>query len=246
MAKTFHILNGDALKERFLEKFTGEQIVMRECLVDGDVSGDSLETFFSNRSAYLSKTYGDVEEDDYRRKSITEINKIIEIPDGSAIYLWFEDDLFCQVNFWFTCWLIKEKRKSIFFLVRPVIHNMYGFGGLSDIDLFFSLDNQTKLTQIDLLSDLWIHYKNNDLEQLLETAKKFPEFPFIQVAVEAHIERFPKEGLGRPEKSLMAIMEELGADKFGPVFQEFCKRESVYGFGDLQVKKIYDQLLQRG
>jgi hypothetical protein len=30
---------------------------------------------------------------------------------------------------------------------------------------------------------------------------------------------------------------------FGTVFQEFCKRESIYGFGDLQVKRIFDEVV---
>jgi hypothetical protein len=37
-------------------------------------------------------------------------------------------------------------------------------------------------------------------------------------------------------------MEDLETDEFGPVFKEFNKRESIYGFGDLQVKRIFDEI----
>ena len=38
-------------------------------------------------------------------------------------------------------------------------------------------------------------------------------------------------------------MEEYGTEEFAVVFQEFCRRESRYGYGDLQVKRIFDQVL---
>lgn len=244
MTKTYHVLNGDALKEQFPASISGDRIIMRECLVDGDVSGDTMESFFANRAVYLNKTYGEVEDGYYERESIPELTKIIDIPDGAEINLYFEDDLFCQVNFWFVCWLLKEKKDTTVYLIRPEEHTMYGFGGLNQDLLIEALGNRTQLTEVNLLADLWINYRSDDRDQLLENSTKLQKLPFVRNAVEAHLERFPKEGLGRPEKTLNAIMDELGTDKFGPVFQEFCKRESVYGFGDLQVKKLFDELMQ--
>lgn len=217
---------------------------MRECLVDGDVSGDTMESFFANRAAYLNQTYGEVEDGYYERESIPELTKIIDLPDGSEINLWFEDDLFCQVNFWFVCWLLKEKNDTSVYLIRPEKHTMYGFGGLNQDQLIGALGRKVKLMEVGLLAELWVNYKSNDRDQLLENSTKLQELPFVRNAVDAHLERFPKEGLGRPKNTLNTIMDELGTDKFGPVFQEFCKRESVYGFGDLQVKKLFDELMQ--
>ena len=37
-------------------------------------------------------------------------------------------------------------------------------------------------------------------------------------------------------------MKELETEEFEPVFYEFCKRESIYGFGDLQVKKLIREI----
>ena len=97
----YHILNGDALKEQFPKDIDGEVIVARECLVDGDVHGGSLEELFATRARYLSKHYKEVSEAYYYEHTVPEIKKITEIPAGSEVNLWFEDDLFCQVNFWF-------------------------------------------------------------------------------------------------------------------------------------------------
>ena len=79
---------------------------------------------------------------------------------------------------------------------------------------------------------------------MLKTARELEnKYPFILPAVEAHLERTPRDGsLGRPSQSLIQIMEELKTDQFGLIFQEFCKRESIYGFGDLQVKRLLNEI----
>ena len=61
--------------------------------------------------------------------------------------------------------------------------------------------------------------------------------------MKAHIERIStEENLGRPVQSLIQIMKELETEEFEPVFREFCIRESIYGFGDLQVKRLFDEI----
>jgi hypothetical protein len=37
-------------------------------------------------------------------------------------------------------------------------------------------------------------------------------------------------------------MNNLETNSFGEVFKEFNKRESIYGFGDLQVKRLFDEI----
>ena len=88
----------------------------------------------------------------------------------------------------------------------------------------------------------------NDLDLLQQLSNSMAtKFPFLAPAVEAHLDRIPKEGeLSRPEKTLKLLIEELNTTEFGPIFREFCKRESIYGFGDLQVKRIYDKLMDSG
>jgi hypothetical protein len=90
------------------------------------------------------------------------------------------------------------------------------------------------------------------------------EFPFVLKAVEAHIDRIPREGdPGRPVRTLLEIVREMremqetremqemrAAQKsqtrqvnFGAVFREFQRREAIYGFGDLQVKRLFDAVM---
>ena len=69
------------------------------------------------------------------------------------------------------------------------------------------------------------------------------EFPFLTDVVTAHSERVPtNDSPGRPKKIIKEIIDELGTSDFSPVFREFSKRESIYGFGDLQVKRLMKDL----
>ena len=70
------------------------------------------------------------------------------------------------------------------------------------------------------------------------------EFSFIKPAVEALIDSNPENGnFGRPEKVLREILNEMEIPDFGNAFREFSKREPIYGFGDLQVKRLYDRIM---
>ncbi len=243
MNKEYHILNGDALKERLSEEINGEIIVARECLVDGDVNGQTLETFYKTRAHFLSQNYADVSSENYFRDVVPEFEKMLSIPEHSKINLWFEDDLFCQVNFWFVIHLLKPGlANKKMYLVRPKINTEYGFGGINNENLLALVDDRVRLTEIDRLSLMWTHYQNHNLEELLNTALMLEkEHPYILKAVRVHIQRFPENGgLGRPEQAILKIISDLGTNEFGPVFREFCKRESIYGFGDLQFKRLFD------
>lgn len=98
MRKQIHILNGDSLKEQFQDEIQGDLIVMRECLVDGNTEGESLDELYKTRAHFISDSYGDFTPDDYFKKTVSEFEKIQSIQANSDINLWFEDELFCQVK----------------------------------------------------------------------------------------------------------------------------------------------------
>lgn len=246
MEKLFQILNGDALKEQFPKELNGEIIVMRECLVDGEVQGDFPDDFFKNRAAFMDKAYG-VSKDEYEKTSILELQKIASLPTDTSINLWFEYDLFCQVNLWFVFFLLKKQNGiNKVNLVMPQSHRQWGFGGMDKNELQKAYINRKLLkeSEINLMANLWQLYVNGKHDEIVhEVSSHYDTLPFLKEAVLANRARFPKDGsLGKPEQILKEIMDEVGADKFGPVFQAFCKRASIYGFGDLQVKRMYDDL----
>ncbi|MEZ5040210.1 MAG: hypothetical protein R2828_09965 [Saprospiraceae bacterium] len=244
---TYHLLNGDALKSQFPRSLSGEQIVARECLVDGDIKGDTLAAFFANRASFISQTYPGYQENDYFEKTVLEFKKIQKIPKGAEVNLWFEDDLFCQVNCWFCIYLLKiYDIRATLFLVRPNGSLAYGFGGMSEDDLIEAYQNRTAIPVADFepLSQLWRFYQQDQLTEMLVIGRALQaRYPFLLPAMQAHMERMPREGsLGRPKEALIAIMEELQTSEFAPIFRAFSQRESIYGFGDLQVKRLLDEI----
>lgn len=86
MQSVYHILNGDALREQFPKNIKGEIIVCREALVDGDISGKTLETFFENRANFFIEFYGEIR-DSYYKHSVKEFEKIFSIPENAVINL---------------------------------------------------------------------------------------------------------------------------------------------------------------
>lgn len=96
MLKQYHILNGDCLFKIFPKNLQGEIIIWREALIDGPVSRDN---FFQDRERFISENYS--AEGNYSEMVLKEFEKISNISENEKVFLWFEEDAFCQVNLWF-------------------------------------------------------------------------------------------------------------------------------------------------
>lgn len=245
----YNILNGDSLAYSFPDaKIEGDIIVVREGLIDGKVSGDNLHDFWHSRAKYIG-----IPEAEYHNNVVKEFEKILNAPDNSEFNLWFEYDLFCQVNMWFVISIInslaiKKKVYAVYtsHLDKTSKQFWNGFGQANSSELTICFVNRTPLdnTDLQLGQDLWIAYKNHNLEELIRLAKnQSSAFPYLQEVVKAHVDRFPKDGTkGRPEKVIEDIMQN-GSTEFGNVFREFWNRESIYGFGDTQLKHLFDKVM---
>lgn len=247
MNKQAHILNGDILKERFPKNIEGDLIVMRECLVDGDVNGKTLLEFYQTRSNFLHEHYELSSPKDYYEISVSEFQRMEKIPKEAEINLWFEDDLFCQVNFWFVIHLIYSSNLNhSVFLIRPQENYKYNFGGMTNEELTVQFRSKQKIEFSDLnqLKDLWRFYQNGDIKEMMNIATLLEEnFPFLKSAIKAHEDRIPQDGeVSRPVQTLIDIMNELQTTEFEPIFEAFSKRANIYGFGDLQVKRLLKQI----
>ncbi len=249
MNNVYHILNGDALKKQFPKLILGQLLVARECLVDGNIQGENLDELFSNRAEYL-EGYPQIPLGEYYKSSVPEFAKITNIPKGAAIYCWFEDDLFCQVNFWFVLHLLAKKTHDCkIYLVRPNQGNEYSFGHMSHDELITAYGAAKIIGTIEhkCLANLWRYYQQKNFVGLIKLAEQnLDTFPFLLPAINAEIDRLPDDsGFGRPERRLLSIIKKLNTQDFVTVFREFHKSEAIYSFGDLQVKRMFDELLKR-
>lgn len=241
----YHILNGDALLHQ-LADLNEPKIVMRECLVEGDVSGATLDDFFKTREKVFQDYY-QISPDGYRRHSVQEMQKINSIAEQDDIFLWFENDLFCQVNLWFILYYLNQRlNASKLFLVTPIKDSWKGFGALTNNELMESLYAASTLNPDDqsALVYLWIAYTRSDWDDLkLHGSRLKDKIDHIEDVIQAHIERFPTTcELGRPQKALLKIMGELEDPTFPEIFKAFCQDEGIYGFGDMQVSRLLKEL----
>jgi hypothetical protein len=236
----YHILNGDALAMQLEGCFDADELyICRECLIDGPVKADSLEDFFQMRIEYLSKTYEiDAVEGE---EALAEFDKIRSIPKNSKVYLWFEEDLFCQLNFWFCCSLLKEKNLSLY-LVLPKASSPYSFGHMRRTELLqaHQFANTISSTDLDLFGKLWKAFQMSDYDQLSALILEASDtWPFLPKAGRAVLEL--KQAVY--EKSLSEIIEQVDENRFGPVFQLFSSQFAFLGMGDLQLKRMYDEIV---
>ncbi len=239
--KEIHILNGDMLMEQFpQDQIPGEVLVARECLIEGPTDSRDLQEFYQLRTDFIKQTYGMPYD-----SAIKEFDKINAL-SGREVNLWFEEDLFCQANLWFVCSLLYLNKVNVF-LVMPKDSLRYGFGGLNQEQLVLAYSNRIALTQVNVnqFALLWFAYRNNHIERLLKLGVQMhSEFPFVMKAIAAHFDRLPSDGKpGLPEQIIRDIMQEKTTQDFGAVFREFCERAPIYGFGDSQVKRIFDSIL---
>ena len=246
MQTNYHVLNGDCLLEQFPTAIAGTKYVARECMVEGPVLGDTLEAVIQTRTNFINLTYG-VTPMQYQAQTYKEFNGMIKIPMGSTLYLWFEEDLFCQVNWWFCMFLIQTYTQDLnVHLVKPMAAMRYNFGGMNAAELTTAFNNSVVIEQKDrdLLAQLWRAYQTNKFTNMHAIAFQLQtKYPFVQEAVQAHQQRFDTPtALGKPKRILQEIISELNTQDFGPVFRAFCKRAPYYGFGDAQVMRLLKEL----
>ncbi|HUF04213.1 MAG TPA: DUF1835 domain-containing protein [Aridibacter sp.] len=238
-----HVLSGDSLLRPFRELgLEGEIAVFRECLVDGPLLAGDLEEFFELRSRYLSS-----EGDDgfYETSARPEIEKILNLPKDTKIFLWFEHELFCQANLWFLLQNLQDRDDLWFVSPRPgpFDQRFSGWAPLGPDELSARFEQRIQVPKEDRMlgSELWQAFSARDSDRLTELGTRDSEIFFHL----SEVSEAAAEIDSRPE-NIVSELVEAGAESFEEAFRVFSRKEPVYGFGDLQVKKIWDRVSEAG
>lgn len=223
---TFHILNGDCLAEKFPKNLEGESIIWREALIDGPVSDNN---FFENRKRFIAENY-DLESD-YDELVVKEFQKMQNIPEDSDVFFWFEDDLFCQVNFWFLISNLNLGKTKIFRVFPKDTEKGFAESDENDLLELFHSAKEINDTERKLISNLWADFQQNNLSKgsSSEIVRNLEEL------ITANENRF--------NRTLETQIKEIqkNAENFEEVFKIFNQKYPVYGFGDLQLKRCIEQ-----
>ena len=238
-----HVLPGDAVANEFTDAgLEGQLVVCRECLVEGPVDAADLRDFWTQRRKYLASHQPDADSN-YPRDVAAELEKLIALPAGSEVNLWFEYELFCQVNLWFCLYLLGNTGVTVF-RVAPAVREFEevwkGFGKLSAEELTACFSERLLLdpSDINIGREFWLAFRSSNNEKLQSLAASASEdkFPHLNAVVRAAIER------DRLPAKILREITDSGISDFHQIFTAFSERAGVYGYGDSQVKALLSTL----
>jgi hypothetical protein len=252
-----HIHNGDSTAETARRaNIPGEHIAWREALVCGPVPGNLDEAhFLETRAQHLSTAY-DLELPQVRNELRKQHHALSSFRDHEEVVLWFEHDLFCQVNLiyllnWFAQRDLADMRLSLICINEfPGVPLFRGLGELNEAQLA-SLFPQRKLITTDqfaLATRAWQAYASSDPLGLISVREAdSAALPFLNRAIMNHLQRFPwtGTGIGRVEKTALRLAAD-GRHDFKDLFQAFNRSEGEYGFGDAQLFATLTRLADAG
>ena len=238
----YHVLPGDSLVEEFSKtKIDGDVIVCRDALIVGPVDAETPFEFWDARARFILAEYGE-DEIVFHERVADELEKLSEINADDEINLWFEYELFCSVNMWFCLSMLARSGAAVYRVEPSVLSSddrWNGFGRLGPDELQRCYDARALFTDTDMKlgSDLWEVYRNSDHSRLLELSDSdSTRFPYLNEVCKAAADKDTKP------TALLAEIMAGGITEFDEIFPEFTHRAGVYGFGDMQVKRIIDQM----
>ncbi|MFY7672277.1 DUF1835 domain-containing protein [Tenacibaculum sp. MEBiC06402] len=253
MSSFLHITNGDSTTE-ILENLSikGEIITWREMLCEGKTTRDvGSEDFWKTRFDFLNTAYK-ITKKTFIDFTLKEYRKLCK-QNQDEIVLWFDYDLFCQVNMLAVIsWLKKYRKGWKITLVqsgKSENHDhMVGFAELTKEELTNLYENRIQLSQDDIeyADYIWQLYCS-DSPLRLETVHKFnPSSPFIYLtdAISAHLKRFPsvENGLNKIENNIIKAVHKSNLTTENELIHKLLVEQEVYGFGDIQYKNKIKEL----
>ncbi|MEO0573585.1 MAG: DUF1835 domain-containing protein [Bacteroidota bacterium] len=250
MKSLLHITNGDSFTKR-LENLPlkGDIITWREMLCEGKtLTNVGSESFWKTRFEFLNKNYR-VSKSWFVEKTLKEYRSLCNHKQQDQIVLWFEYDLFCQINMLAVLsWLKTYRRHAEISLVcsgkEDETDRLYALNDLSDEKVLELYKNRTVLSQDDIeyADYVWQLYCS-DNPMRLENLMDFDNFQFnyLSDAIKAHLQRFPsiKNGLNAVENNILQVAVDHKPKSKREFTGQVLQNQGFYGFGDSQ----YDRLI---
>lgn len=223
----------------------GEHFGWREALISGPApSGVVGAEWCKLRARHLSDYYG-VDRQKCEADLLSQDETLTTFSEHDEVVLWFEHDLFCQVNLlyllnWFAHHDLGKTKVTLVCIGQfPGFEKFRGLGQLNADQLTSLLDTRREVsaTEKRLATAGWQAYCADDpteIEKLLQTDSS--ALPFLRDALQLHLERFPsvRNGLGRIENRALELIH-CGLNKFIDLFSRFGDAEPGYGLGDFQL-----------
>jgi hypothetical protein len=253
MSSQLHITNGDSFTQRLKKlKFKGEIITWREMLCEGKTETSvGSEAFWKTRFEFLHKNYN-ISKSWFVEKTLKEYRSLCNHKQQDEIILWFEYDLFCQINMLAVIsWLKTHRRHVQISLVCSGYEDdssrLYGLNELTDDQIQAHFKSRVALSQNDIeyADYVWqLYCSDNPIR--LENLSDFElyKFRYLEDALKAHLRRFPaiKNGLNEIENRVLQVAAEGKSSSKKALMSNLLQDQGWYGFGDTQYQRILKNL----
>ena len=249
-----HITNGDTTTNYLKKlKFSGEFITWREMLCEGKTTADvGSETFWKTRFDFFKSSYK-VNKQKFIDYTVKEYRSLCNKKDAKEIVLWFEHDLFCQINMLAVISWLKRYRQGyhISLVCSGKIKGskkMFSLPELNATQIKQHFKDRVELNQDDIeyADYIWQLYCS-DSPLRLETIYKFnplSPFQYLATAIEAHLLRFPsiENGLNKIENNILNSAQNQNFSSKEQLILSLIKSGENYGFGDIQYDNSINSL----
>jgi hypothetical protein len=233
-------------------KFKGEIITWREMLCEGKtMTNVGSEAFWKTRFDFLHKNYN-VSKSWFVEKTLKEYRSLCNHKQEEEIILWFEYDLFCQINLLAVIsWLKTHRRHVQISLVcsgnEDETNRLYALNDLSDEQIKKLFKKRVELSQddIEFADYVWQLYCSDNpirLEHLTDFEQY--QFKYLGEALRTHLRRFPtiKNGLNEIENRVLQVAAEEKPRSKKQLLGSLLSDQGWYGFGDSQYERILKNL----
>ena len=253
MSSLLHITNGDNFTNRLSSlNLKGDVITWREMLCEGKTLNNvGSETFWKARFEFLNKNYK-VSKSSFIEKTLKEYRSLCNHKQQDQIVLWFEYDLFCQVNMLAVISWLKTHRKyaEITLVCSGKEDNsgkLYGLNELNNEQLLKLYENKVVLTQDDIeyADYVWqLYCSDNPIR--LENLRDFDNynFKYLKEAVTSHLHRFPsiRNGLNDMENNILQLSVDQQLKNKKELLSTILINQGSLGFGDSQYERAISRL----
>lgn len=253
MRNTLHILNGDSTLHQFSKSgIKGNTYVWKEVLSDGPVHADfGSDVFWSQRDRFMSSEFK-LQEGEYRKVCVKPFMEMAKsLPSYDEIVLWFEYDLFCQINMMALIhWLGKQGLDNTISLICAGkiddSDRLFGLGEIEASQYAQLFDTRLKLgaREFEFCSDVYETYCTEDPTDLYNyVLMSLSELPYLPDALDAHFKRYPHKNTGLTEiEHQMIDLIQAGETNHRKLVGKMLRWQRYQGFGDLQYFNILDDL----
>ncbi len=252
---TLHLTNGESAAGTLRQTgIPGMVISWDDVLHEGPVPANlSLEQMSDVRARFIAGA-GWGSDEQVRQRFADRDSHLLSLPDGAHVFLWFEHDLYDQLQLiqlldWFA--QQRQRHLNVELINIGAFPGHPNFGGLGELtapelaSLYVQSQPVTE-TQLALARAAWSAFTAPEptaIVRLLDGDTS--ALPFLGAALTRHLEQFPSadNGLPRTERQILETVS-AGAHKPVDVFQVAQRLEGARFMGDMTFWSIMANMAQ--